>query len=100
MEIQYPHILERNIQFTIPEGYYIKNADELNIQHVYPDEASRTMGFVSDYKLEGGVLKIHIMEDYRLTSYPVSLYEPFRKIINAAADFNKIVLVLEKKPKS
>jgi hypothetical protein len=37
------------------------------------------------------------MEDYRKTLYPVSQYNDFVKIINTASDFNKVVLVLEKK---
>lgn len=97
MEIPYPHVLERFINFTIPDGYQVKNLEELNINHIYPDADSQTMGFVSTYTLEGNLLRIHIVEDYRLVAYPVSLYEDFRKIINAAADFNKIVLLLEKK---
>ena len=56
-----------------------------------------TMGFVSSYMMEGNTLTITIMEEYRKTSYPLSQYDDFRKIINAAADFNKVALVLEKK---
>ena len=97
MEIPYPHVLERTIEFKIPEEFQIKNLDELNITHVYPDATNQTMGFVSSYKLEGNLLKIHISEDYRQVYYPVAQYQEFRKIINAAADFNKIVLLLEKK---
>ena len=39
---------------------------------------------------------ISIDEFYRQVNYPVSEIEPFRKVINAAADFNKTVLVMEK----
>jgi hypothetical protein len=55
-----------------------------------------TMGFSSEYKLEGNRLKVHVMEQYRRVTYPLSEYEDFKKVINASADFNKIVLVLEK----
>ncbi len=37
------------------------------------------------------------MEEYRRVSYPLSQYEDFKKVINASADFNKVVLVLQKK---
>jgi len=97
MEIDYPHILARKIKFTIPAGYIIKNPDNLNIDHTYKENGQLTMGFVSSYKMEGNVLTISIMEEYRKTNYPLSQYEEFRKIINAAADFNKVALVLEKK---
>ena len=97
MEIPYPHLLERKIEFIIPEGYVVKNLNDLNINDVYKDNGNITMGFVSSYKQEGNIIKIHVVEEYRNTFYPLTQYDDFKKIINAAADFNKIVLVLEKK---
>ena len=55
------------------------------------------MGFVSDYQLKGNILTVHIMEQYCNVFYPKSQFEQFKKIINASSDFNKVVLVLEKK---
>jgi hypothetical protein len=97
MEISFPHVLERKISFTIPDGYTVKNADDIKINHIYQDKGQITMGFTSSYKLEGNVLKITVLEEYRRTNYPLSQFEDFRKVINAAADFNKVVLMLEKK---
>jgi len=97
MEIDYPHILDRTIRLTIPEGYSIKNLEELKINHVFQENGNTTMGFVSDYKSENNVISIRVKEEYRLAYYPLAQYEEFKQIINAAADFNKIVLVLEKK---
>ena len=54
------------------------------------------MGFVSEMKITGNLLEVHVYEQYRNTYYPIEQYDPFMKIINAAADFNKVVLVLEK----
>jgi hypothetical protein len=96
IDIEFPHVLERTIRFTIPEGYTIKNADELNINHTHADGGQLTMGFVSGYKMNGNTLTVNVMEEYRNTTYPISQYEDYKRIINAAADFNKIVLVLEK----
>jgi hypothetical protein len=56
-----------------------------------------TLGFTSDYKMEGDTLKIHVLELYGRTLYPLTDYENFKKVINAAADFNKLTLALEKK---
>lgn len=97
MEIEFPHILDRTINFIIPEGYTVKNLDELKINLVYIDNGKQTMGFVSNYTQEGNTVKIRVTEDYRQVLYPLSQYEDYKRIINAAADFNKIVLVLEKK---
>ena len=56
-----------------------------------------TMGFVSNYEVAGNQVIIHIYETYKRTQYPLSQFEDFKKVINASADFNKVVLVLEKK---
>jgi hypothetical protein len=97
MEVAYPHTLQRNIEFTIPEGYTVKNPADLTINDVFTENGEATVGFASSYTMEGNTIKIRIMEQYRKTFYPLSEYENFKKVINASADFNKIVLVLEKK---
>jgi hypothetical protein len=97
MEINFPHILERKINFTIPDGYQVKNLDDLKINHIYQEKGQTTMGFTSSYQIEGNVVKITILEEYRRTNYPLTQFEDFKKVINAAADFNKVALVLEKK---
>jgi hypothetical protein len=94
--IEYPHSLVRKIRLTIPEGYKIKNADDLKINIVHKEKNEVTMGFVSDYEIKGSVITISIVEDYRSTYYPIEQYDTFKKVINAAADFNKVVLILEK----
>ncbi|PKP22426.1 MAG: hypothetical protein CVU05_03855 [Bacteroidetes bacterium HGW-Bacteroidetes-21] len=86
----------REIHFTIPEGYFIKNPESLIIvSQPFLNEGDGS-GFVSSYKLEGNELTVNISEYYRQISFPIEDYEKCRSIINAAANFNKIVLVLEK----
>lgn len=97
IDVTYPHFLSRNIELIIPDGYKVKNADDLNISKVVKENGQTTMGFESTYKLEGNVLKVTIMEQYCNIQYPMSQYEDFKKIINASADFNKVTLVLEPK---
>ena len=96
-DVEYPHVLYRKIKFDIPEGYTIKNLNDLNIDIQYKPESVVTMGFVSTYKVTGNVLDIEVTETYHEILYPLSQFETFKKVINAAADFNKVVLVLEKK---
>ena len=95
--LAFPHILDREIDLAVPAGYTVKNLGDLEIKDEYSDRGDTTMGFVSSYTQEGNTVKIHIREEYRKIFYPLSQYEDFKKIINASADFNKIVLVLEKK---
>jgi hypothetical protein len=96
MDMSFPHSFERTIELVIPDGYGIRNPEDLNIHDEYRENGEMTMGFVSEYKLDGNRLRVHVMEQYRRIVYPLAQYEDFKKIINASADFNKIVLVLEK----
>lgn len=97
IDVNYPHALERTIEFIIPDGYKVKNLDDLVINKVYKDNNEVAMGFESSYKQEGNIIKVHVLEQYRRIHYPMAWYEDFKKIINAAADFNKVTLVLEAK---
>jgi hypothetical protein len=96
-ELQYPHILYRKIKFQVPDGYSIKNLKDLNIDIQEKKGNILSMGFTSSYTLNGNNLDVEVMETYHDIKYPLAEFETFKKIINASADFNKIVLVLEKK---
>lgn len=98
VENTYNRVFRRTIRFTVPEGYIIKNPGDLNMKVVCEDEfnESKVYGFVSSYTLEGNQLTVKIDEYYNKIGFPRERFEDFRKVVNAAADFNKIVLVLEK----
>ncbi|MFI5158299.1 MAG: DUF3857 domain-containing protein [Sphingobacteriales bacterium] len=100
VDLDYGHVEERKIEFVIPPGYVINNPNDLKIAQTYKENGELTMGFVSDYQIKGDILSVHIMEEYRKTFYPLDQFDQFRKIINASSDFNKVVLVLEKKDKA
>ncbi|RYG49719.1 MAG: DUF3857 domain-containing protein, partial [Chitinophagaceae bacterium] len=93
IQIQFPHALDRNIIFDLPEGYRVKNLSDLEFN--VTDE-TKSMGFISTYKLEGKKLTIQLHEFYKKIDYPVNQIDIFKRVINAAADFNKVTLVLEK----
>lgn len=97
IEIEFPHVLYRDITVEIPDGYVAKNLESLKIDQAYPLSGDPTMMFRSDYELKGNILKITIREEYRVADYPIDQFQPFVKVINAAADFNKAVILLEKK---
>ncbi len=97
VEMPYPNVQYRTITIEIPKGYSVKNAESLKIKQVYPESGLATMRFESDYTIKDNTIVIEIKEEYKQAEYGVDLFEHFRKIINAAADFNKVVLVLEKR---
>ena len=96
VENDFNRMYNRIIKVHLPEGYRIKNADDLLIDIEYTDEAEVPFSFKSEYNLKDGVLTVHIQEFYKEIYAPISRYEDFRKVVNAAADFNKITLVLER----
>lgn len=97
VETTYNHGYDRIIRFTIPDGYSIRNPQDLKFDVRYQDGNQTPFLFVSDYTLENNILTVKIQEHYKQIYAPLSRYEDYRKVINAAADFNKVTLVLEKK---
>jgi hypothetical protein len=53
--------------------------------------------FISTYKVEGNKVTITGVEFYTILEIAPELYEPYRKVINSAADFNKVTLIMEEK---
>lgn len=88
---------DRIITIEIPAGYTLSNAELLKIHTEYKDGDKVPFAFHSDYSIKGNILTITIEEFYKEIYAPQSRYEDFRKVVNAAADFNKVTLILEKK---
>lgn len=97
VNMDFGHVQQRNISFVIPKGYTITNPNDLKTEQTFKEDGEQTMGFVSNYEIKGDILSVNIIEEYRKTFYPLAQFDQFRKIINASSDFNKVVLVLEKK---
>ncbi|MDB5253321.1 MAG: hypothetical protein JWP27_2490 [Flaviaesturariibacter sp.] len=97
IELPFPHVLDRTIDIVIPDGYEIKNLKDLAFNEVVTSNGKVTMGFVSTYSLDKNILHIVISESYNKYYYPMEQYPAFKKVINASADFNKVVLVLDRK---
>ncbi len=97
IENHYNKGYHRELEFEIPDGYTVTNLNSVNMDVFHKTGGERDMEFHSYYKTDGNRITVIIDEDYRQIGYPVSMYEEFRKVINASADFNKAVLFIEKK---
>jgi hypothetical protein len=86
----------RTITFNIPEGYICKNLDALTFEVIQDINGKRTTQFISNYEVNGNTVTATIIEYYAQIIYQIEEFETFRKVVNAAADFNKVVLVFEK----
>lgn len=87
----------RTLKVTLPEGYKVANLNELNFDNKYVEDGKELFSFLSFYELKDGVLNITADEHYRVNIVSPSIFEEYRKVINTAADFNKITLILEPK---
>lgn len=88
-------IYNRTIKIVIPEGYEVSGLEKFNVNEVYPAE-NPTISFISSYTQTGNVIEITVKEQYDDMFFDKSEIDNFRRIINAAANFNKIVVRLVK----
>lgn len=89
----------RTIRVEIPTGYEVRNPEDIKIEAVYKggEKHDIPFQFISDYTMQGNIMVIRIVEYYKEIYAPLARYEDYRTVVNAAADFNKVTLVLEKK---
>ena len=97
IENDYNRGYDRSIKVKIPEGYQALNLGDLNFSVLYEEGGNYPYSFESSFTQMGNAITITIKEYYKEIYAPLSRYEDYRKVINAAADFNKVTLVLEKK---
>jgi len=88
----------RVITLELPAGYQVRNLQDLNADvKAGPDAQDPLYYFNSKYDVQGQTVKVTITEAYRQIRWPKKDFEAFRNVVNAAANFNKVVLVLERK---
>ncbi|HEX6225085.1 MAG TPA: DUF3857 domain-containing protein [Chryseolinea sp.] len=79
----------------IPEGYTCAGQEAAKIHNQVKDENQNVvMEFISDSRIEGNKLIINVHEVYKVLYLKKEKYDDFRAVINSAADFNKLVVVL------
>ena len=98
VDTDFRKVYYREIKFEIPAGYKVTNEESININvdAIAVNETERYAGFNSSYTIENNTLTILCTEFYERVHYDVDEFEDYRAVINSAADFNKIVIYLEK----
>ena len=96
IENEFNRSYNRTITFDIPTGYTITNPESLKMNVVMMDGNEASSSFISDYTIKDRTVTISIVENYKKLTYDKSSYEDFRKVVNASADFNKVILVFSK----
>jgi len=96
VDVKSLHGYYRLIEFTIPDGYRCEDISPLNIDVFLEEDSGVSARFTSKATIIGNVIRVEIDEFYDKMEYPIVLYDAFKAVINAAADFNKASVVLEK----
>lgn len=97
VENEFTRSYDRTINIKIPEGYKVANLDDINIKNTFSKDGEELLVFDSHYEINDTNLIIKADEYYRENIISTENYESYRTVINSAADFNKLVLVLEPK---
>jgi hypothetical protein len=92
----YERRFHRELQVVVPKGWSLANGPDLAMDQHFDVDGERLLQFISTWHMDGDTLKVNIDENYRRCQLPVSQYEAYRKTVNAAADWNKLKLVLVK----
>lgn len=95
LENEFQRSYYRTIKINIPEGFKIVNLDDINIDNSFSKDGKELLSFKSFYEVNDNILTVTADEHYRLNIIEVADYEAYRTVINSAADFNKITLILE-----
>ncbi|MEZ4923221.1 MAG: DUF3857 domain-containing protein [Crocinitomicaceae bacterium] len=85
-----------DIIINIPTRYKYIGQQNADINSNFEIEGKSIAQFKSQIKVEGNVIRISIQEFYDQLLVKKDHFEDFRKVINAAAQFNSAVVLLQK----
>ena len=103
VDLDYPNSENRTITLNLPVGYKILNPEALRMHADYVNrEIQPVISFNSDYKIipdkkNGDRIVISINEFYNQLHFSPNDYERYRKVVNTAADFYKVALLISPK---
>ena len=98
VENEFNRRYNRTLTFTVPAGYQVRNLKDLDMDvQAGPTATGPEFMFKSGYAQQDQQVTVTIREYYRQINWPKADFQAFREVVNAAANFNKVVLVLEKK---
>jgi hypothetical protein len=94
VEIDHPHSYVRTIKIKLPKGMKAKNLEKFVMDFKAQVENKTQAGFISSYSEKNGEINVTNSEYYNIVNYPLENFTEYKNVINAAADFNKIVVIL------
>lgn len=95
IDLKYTKEYHHSIVFNIPKGYQVDHYNDLVIDKEMKFDESKNCSFKSTVKVDGNQVIITIDEKYKAINYPKEIYQEYRKVYNASADFSKASIVLK-----
>lgn len=83
------------IVFNIPKGYQVDHYNDLVIDKEMKYDENKKSSFKSTVKVVGNQIIVTVDEKYKSINYPKDIYQEYRKVYNASADFSKASIVLK-----
>ena len=96
VENDFERSYDRKIIVKIPEGYRFEGLEKINMDQSFEEDNETLFMFKSEYEIVDDKLIVSIKEFYNKNMINVDLYEKYRTVINSAANFNKVTLILQK----
>ena len=96
VEIDYPHYYTRKIKILLPKGATVKNLDKFTMDFKNDVNGKTEAAFISKYTQNEDEIIVDNVEYYNIVNYPLAKFDEYKAVINAAADFNKIVIIVTK----
>lgn len=96
IENEFNRHYDREITFDVPTGYRVRNLSDATIDAQSSPDPTPAYFFHAKGTQQGRTVTLRIREAYNQIYWPKKDLETFRSVVNAAANFNKVVLVLEK----
>lgn len=97
IENDFAKIYFRTITFESPEGYQFSGLDKLNMLETMNIDGKEVARFESQVEQNENYYTVTLYEYYEGLTYPKERFIEYAAVINAAADFNKLTLLLEKR---
>lgn len=94
VEIDHPHSYIRTIKIKLPTGMKAKNLEKFVMDFKTQIANKTEAGFVSNFSEKNGEITVTNTEFYNIVNFPLEHFADYKDVINAAADFNKIVIIL------
>ncbi|MGF1534693.1 MAG: DUF3857 domain-containing protein [Bernardetiaceae bacterium] len=95
VHLDYPERYVTEIELLIPEGYLIRNLEDLRSKIVFTDHKNTRLGVISTYDLQEGKVILRVEEFYDQAYYPPDKQCDFWRVQEEVWKLKNTILILE-----